>query len=142
MSCATCRAISAHAARRFVRSSSAALALQVVGHLVEVVDQAPQLVGRGRDDARVEIAARDAPRRARQAVHRIGDALGHVIADAGAEQDEEHRREQHAAIELVDLRLDLLLAQASGTVRIAPDSPSRPAGGDDVFEPAEAFSPT
>ena len=38
----------------------AALPLQVGGHLVEVLDQPPQLVRRRRGDARVEIAARDA----------------------------------------------------------------------------------
>ena len=62
-------------------------------------------------DPRVEVAARDPPRRARQAADRIGDALGHRQADRGAEQDEEQRREVDAAIELVDLALDLLLAR-------------------------------
>ena len=64
----------------------AALPLQVGGHPVEVLDQAAQLVGRGRGDARVEIAARDPPRRARQPVDRIGDPLGHPVAERGAEQ--------------------------------------------------------
>ena len=58
-----------------------ALPLQVVGHAVEVLDQPPQLVRRRGGDARVEIAARDAPRRARQPVHRVGDALGHPVAE-------------------------------------------------------------
>ena len=60
-------------------------------------------------DARVEIAARDPPRRARQPVHRIGDPLGHPVAERGAEQAEQHDAGQHAAIELVDLLFDLLL---------------------------------
>ena len=91
----------------------AALALQVGGHLVEVLDQPPQLVRRGGRDARVEIAARDAPRRARQPVHRIGDPLGHPVAERRAEQAEQHEAGQHAAIELVDLLLDLLLRGSS-----------------------------
>ena len=51
------------------------------------------------------------PRRAHQPIHRVGDALGHVVADARAEHDEQHRRQQHAAIELVDLRIDFLLRE-------------------------------
>ena len=90
-----------------------ALALQIVGHLVEILDQPPQLVGRCRGNPRVEVAAGDAARRARQPVHRIGDPLRHPVAERRAEQHEQHRRRQHAAIELVDLLLDLLLPQRS-----------------------------
>ena len=96
-----------------MRSSSRALALQVGGHLVEVLDQPPQFVRRGGGDARVEVAARDAPRRARQAIHRIGDPLGHPVAERRAEQAEEHDAGEHAAIELVDLLLDLAAAGSS-----------------------------
>ncbi len=125
MSCATWRAMSAHASSRCVRSSSLPLPLQIGGHLVEVLDQPPQFVRRGGGDARVEIAARDAPRRARQPVHRIGDPLGHPVAERGAEQAEEHEAGQHATIELVDLLLDLLL-------------PVRHRHGDDAFAAAGA----
>src|SRR2546421_326818 len=48
-----------------------ALALEIVGHAIEILDQAPQLVGRCGGDARVEVASRDAPRRAAQTVDRI-----------------------------------------------------------------------
>ena len=64
-----------------MRSSSRALALEVGRHPVEVLDQPPQLVGRRGGDARVEVAAGDAPRGAREAVHRVGDALGHPVAE-------------------------------------------------------------
>ena len=87
------------------------LALQVGRHLVEGLDQPPQFVGRGRQHARIEIAAGNAPGGAHQPVDGIGDALGHVVADAGAEHDEEQRRQQHPAIQFLDLRLRLLLAR-------------------------------
>ena len=61
-----------------------ALPLEIGRHLVEVLDEPAQLVRRGRGDAGVEIAARDAPRRAGEAVDRIGDALRHPVADRGA----------------------------------------------------------
>ena len=67
-------------------------------------------------DPRVEVAAGDAAGRAGQPADRIGDALGHRQPDRRAEQDEEQRREVDAAIELVDLALDFVLAKASGTV--------------------------
>ena len=86
----------------------ASLALEVRGHLVEVLDQPPQFVRGGRRHARVEIAARNPTRRPRQAVHRIGDSFGHPVAERGAEQAEQHEPGQHAPIELVDLLLDLL----------------------------------
>ena len=82
MSCATCRAISAHASRRLVRSSCAALALQVVGHAVEGLDQAAEFVGRASTSTRASRSpAGDAPRGAGQPAHRIRDALGHPVAD-------------------------------------------------------------
>ena len=85
------------------------LPLQVARHAVEVLDQTAQLVGRGRGDPGIEVAARDAPRGARQTVHRIGDALGHRVAEAGAAENEEQRGEQHAPIQRVDLLIDLPL---------------------------------
>ena len=99
-----------------------ALRLELGGHAVERVDQPAQLVGRSHGDPRVEVAARDPPGRARQPAHRIGDALGHRQPDAGAEQDEEQRREVHAAIELVDLALDFVLPERErhGQDRVAP----------------------
>ena len=102
-----------------------ALPLQLFRHAVEIADQPPQLVARCGHDARVEIAARDPPCRARQAVHGVGNPLGHPIPDSGAEQAEQHRGEQHAAIELVDLALDLHL-------------PERERHGDDAFASARA----
>ena len=57
-----------------------ALRLELRGHAVERVDEAPQLVGGLDRDLRVEVAARDPPRRARQAPDGIRDALGHVEA--------------------------------------------------------------
>ena len=106
-----------------MRSSCVALRLELGRHAVEGVDQPPQLVGRRDGDVRVEIAARDAPRRARQPADRIGDALGHRQPDAGAEQDEEQRRQVDAAIELVDLALDLALPVGE---RHGQDRRSRP----------------
>ena len=70
-----------------MRSSSLRCRLQVFRHPVEVADQPAELVGRRRGDARVEVAARDAPRGAGQAVDRIGDALRHPVAERRAEQD-------------------------------------------------------
>ena len=91
----------------------AALPLQVVGHLVEGVDQPPQFVGGGRRAMRASRSPRAMRRVARiSRFTGIGDALGHRVADAGAEHDESTRRQQHAAIELVDLALDLLLPRA------------------------------
>ena len=78
--------MSAHAASRFGAFELDALALQVGRHAVERFDQPPELVGRGREDARIEIAARDAAGRVHQPVDRIGNALGHPIADDGAER--------------------------------------------------------
>ena len=88
-----------------------ALALQVRRHAVEVLDQPAQFVGGRRGDPRVEIAARDAARGAREPVDRIGDALGHPVAHGGAEQHHEHRAEDHLPVELVDLAIELLLAE-------------------------------
>ena len=61
----------------------------------------------------------DAARRAREPTHGIGDALRHRESDAGAEEDEEERREVDAAIQLVDLVRSISRCRsASGTVRI------------------------
>ena len=107
-----------------------ALRLQLRRHAVERVDEPAQLVGRSHGDPRVEVAARDAPGGARQLPDRIGDALGHRQPDAGAEQDEEQRREVDAAIELVDLALDFVLAERErhGQHAVAPAArgPARP----------------
>ena len=86
-----------------------ALRLELRGHAVEGVDEPPQLVGGLDGNLRVEVAARDAPRRARQPPDRIGDPLGHRQADRRAEQHEEQRREVDPAIEIVDLAVDLAL---------------------------------
>jgi len=77
---------------------------------------------------------------AQQAVDGIRDALGHVIADAGAEHDEEDRGEQDPAIELFDLGLRLLLARGerNGQDRFAALEVHR-RRGDQVFEPAGAL---
>ena len=100
-----------------------ALGLELGGHAVEGVDQAAQLVGRSDGDARVELAARNPPRRPGQLADRIRDAFGHREPDAGAEQDEEERREMDAAIEIVDLPLDFLLPEGQ---RHGQDTASRP----------------
>ena len=108
------RHLSGHLGPRFeaVRPLElAALPLQVGSHPVERLDEAPELVGRRDGNPRVEIAMRDATRCAREPVHRVRNALGHRVAHRRAEQDEAHRREQHTAIERVDLALGLLLAQ-------------------------------
>ena len=111
MSCATCRAMSAHASRRCVRSSSLRWLLQVGRHLIEVVDQPTEFVGGGGRDARVEVAARDPPGRTRQPVDGIRDPLCHPVAERAAEQAEEDRAKEHPSIELVDLLLDFLLTE-------------------------------
>ena len=62
--------------------------------LVERLDEPLQLVGRSarrRGCSRSPAAMRR--RGARQALHRIADALGHPVAEAGAEQDEHQRAE-------------------------------------------------
>ena len=59
-----------------------ALRLELASHAVERVDQAAQLVDRSHGNAGVEIAARDALRRAGQPPDRVGDALGERQADA------------------------------------------------------------
>ncbi len=89
----------------------AALRLQLAGHAVERVDEPAQLVDGANRNPRVEVAARDALRRARQPPDRIGDALGQRQPERGAEQDEAEHREVHAAIEIVDLALDVALPQ-------------------------------
>ena len=76
-----------------------ALALEVVRHPVEVLDEPSQFVGRRHGDARVQVSARDAARRAGQAVDGIGDPLGHPVADAGAEEAEQNGAEKDVAIE-------------------------------------------
>ena len=116
------------------------LPLEVRGHAVEGLDQPPQLVGRGRGDSGVEVAARDAPRRPRQTIDRIGDALGHRVADAGAAEDEQQRGEQHPSIQRVDLLLDLPLprGQRHGEDAQLPDGQRR--RGDQILECADALS--
>ena len=88
-----------------------ALRLELAGHAVEGVDQPAELVDRAHGDARVEVAARDALRRAGQPADGIGDALGQRQPERGAEQDEAQHREVDAAIEIVDLALDVALAE-------------------------------
>ena len=88
-----------------------ALLFQLGGHPVEVLDEPPQFVGRGRGDARIEIAAGDAPRRPGQAIHRVGDPFRHPVAEACAEQDEQHGGGQDEPIELVGLALAFLALQ-------------------------------
>ena len=88
-----------------------ALRAQRRRHAVEVVDQPPQFVSRVGDDAHVELPGGDLPRGARQPRHRIRNAAGDRRAEARGKQDDEDRADEHAAIELVDLLLDLALAQ-------------------------------
>ncbi len=119
----------------------AALALQVVGHLVEGIDQPPQFVGRGGEHARVEIATGDPAGGTHQSIHRIGNALGHVIANRRAHHHEQHRRQQHPAIELVDLGFGFLLTrrERDGEHGFAALEPHR-RGGNQVFEIAGPFA--
>ncbi len=88
-----------------------ALALKIFGHLVERFDQPAQLVGRRGEDARVEVAAGNAAGRAREPLDRVAQPFGRDVADGGAKQDEEHRRQDHPAVERRDFAFDLLLAQ-------------------------------
>ena len=60
-SCATWRAMSAQAARRLLRSRSRRWRVEVARHLVEGLDQPPQLVLAGGLHARLEVALGDAP---------------------------------------------------------------------------------
>ena len=106
-----------------MRSSSAALRLELAGHAVERVDQAAELVDGSHRDPLVEIAARDALRGAGQPADRIGDALGQRQAQGGAEQDEAQHGEVDAAIEVVDFALDVPLPERRGH---GQDSLSRP----------------
>ena len=111
MSCATCRAISAQASRRCVRSSSPRCRCSSADIALKASTSR-----RSSSDALVAIRASKSPRampagRARQAVHRIGDALGHRVADRRAQQDEQQRGQHDPPVQLVDLALDLLLAQ-------------------------------
>ena len=88
-----------------------ALTFEILGHAIEVVDQAAELVGSGRDDTRIEIPARNPSRRPREPIDRIGDPLGHRIAQCGAEQAEQDRRREHQPPQVVDLPLDFSLAE-------------------------------
>ena len=86
-----------------------ALRLQLGRHAVERVDQAPQLVG-----GLTAICASKSPRAMRRVARvsrRTGSAMRSAIDSpiAGAEQDEEQRGEVNAAIEIVDLALDVAL---------------------------------
>ena len=59
-----------------------ALALQIVRHPVEVLHEPPEFVGRRGGDSRVQVASRDAARRAGQAADRVRDPLGHPVTHA------------------------------------------------------------
>ena len=111
MSWATWRAISAQASRRLVRSSLSALALEVVGHAVERLHQAAELVGRRHQHPGIEIAGGEPLRGAREPADRVRDSLGGPVADRRSEQDEGDGGEQHAPVELVELSFDAALAQ-------------------------------
>ena len=88
-----------------------ALTLQVGRHTVERFDQPPKLVRRCGDNPRIEIPARNASGGLHQLIDRVGDSLGHPIADAGAEDDEEHGGEHDLPIELVGLGFEFLLPE-------------------------------
>ena len=140
MSCATWRAMSAHASRRFVRSSSPRCRCRSAAIPLNASTRRLNSSAEVDGNARIEIAARDAARGARQPVHRIGDALRHRVADRGAEQDEAHRGQQHAPIEGVDLALGLLLPQRErhghDRARLRPRAPARPRSGRRSGRPA------
>src|SRR5947209_6133699 len=65
------------------------LGLQLGGHAVEGIDEAPQFVRGPYGNPRVEVAAGDAAGRARELADRIGDPLRHGETHAGAEKYEE-----------------------------------------------------
>ena len=109
-----------------------ALRLQLRRHAVECVDEAAELVGGAHRDPRVEIARCNAARGAGQPAHRIGDALGQRQPDRGAKQHEAQDGEMNAAIEVVDLALDLPLARGQWDRQdaIALAGPDRRRGDD------------
>ena len=74
-----------------------ALALQIVGHLVEILDQPAQFVRRGRRDSRVEVAACDPTGRTGQPVDRIGNALGQKGARLICTDETRRTREEMGA---------------------------------------------
>ena len=118
--------MSAQASSRCVRSSSMRCALSSAAMRLNASTQPLQLVGRAHGNARIEVAPRDPPRCARQAIDRIGDALRHREADRRAEQDEDDAppdtrrdRDRRSPARSPAAR------GASGTVRIASRSPRR-----------------
>ena len=86
-----------------------ALDQQIPGHAVERRHQALEFVGRADRHPRVEVAARDAARRAGQPLDRIRDPLRDVEAAGGAEKDEQGHAEQDPAVEIADLPFDVPL---------------------------------
>ncbi len=140
ISWATWRAISAHASSRCVRSSSSRCRRSSERHHVERFHQPAKFVGCGGRDARIEVPPCDAARRTHQAVHRVRDPLRQRVAERRADEDEQHRREDDAAVEVVDLALDLLLPEGErhGEDRIAPACADR-GGRHHVAEAAHLF---
>ena len=126
-----------------MRASSARWATSVCGHRVEVVDQPAELVGRVGDDAHVEAPGGDQARGPRQPRDRIGDAAGDRGAEAGGEQHDHDRADEHAAVELVDLALDLALARrerhAAGLASRVPAARRHRRGRDQILERADAI---
>ena len=119
------------------------LSFQVIRHAVERVDETAKLVRGSRRHPRVEIAAGDPAGGAGEPVHRIGNALGHPVSEARAEEHEEHRGGQHAPIELVDLVLDLSLSEGLGhrdNTTFAAAGADR-CGRQEVAEPADFLDP-
>ncbi len=117
-----------------------ALPLEIGRHAIEILDQTAQLIGGRRRDTRVEIAARDAAGRARQAVDRVGNALGHPVAQPGAYQDEQDEGRPDPAIEIVALLIQLALPQCQRN----GDDPFAVAraharGGQQIAEGADVF---
>ena len=81
-------------------------------------------------DARIEVARGDPARRARQAPDRVGNPLCQREANRRAQQDEEQRRQVNAAVQVVDLLLDLAAAvgQRNRQDQVAVAGPHRRGG--------------
>ena len=87
-----------------------ALVPQSGGHAVEVRHQSPQLVGGVGDDADIEATGCDLPRGASEAGHRVSHSLRDPGTKPGGEQHDADSAKQHAAVEVGDFALNLLLS--------------------------------
>ena len=125
ISCATCRAISAQASSRCVRSSCVRCALSSAAMLLKASTSR-----RSSSDDLTAIRASKSPRAMRRVARvsrRTGSAMRSAIDSpiAGAEQDEEQRARDARRDRARRSRARFRAAGASGTVRIAFRPPAR-----------------